>query len=414
MPVAELTLEMQLRLLTGEDGVDAVRAAAVVAEAALKAVLGKEPGAGAGLGEMIGEARARAELRDRVGEKLLKELAWVNEQRIRAVHFKGGREPLSVDDAVRAADVVTRLLGRAELLGEEELAKIRREAEWRASMPARSSLLKLDRAAQRAELDDLLTLPSRLLVLVLDGEVEQGHEHFAEVVRWRLRAIAKGHWRELRVDWPAPSSCPGMRFAELAARLASCLELRVRWPDADPFGDGAGPWEEALATLRERIARTRARLCLRHTLGWLDAGDPALVESYLENIWRPAAAGSGERLVTSFEIVRAEHTGFPFFARAWRLARRERHTARRIAALVESLEMGAPCRLVALDELKSIGAPDLVQWLRNERGEPLPRAEAQAAEVITTTRNGRFELVLRRIAAMEGPRDHAANVRHHP
>jgi hypothetical protein len=96
------------------------------------------------------------------------------------------------------------------------------------------------------------------------------------------------------------------------------------------------------------------------------------------------------------------------------MARRERRTAARIAALIENLEMEGPCRLVALDELRSIGASDLVQWLRNERGTPLRRAEAQAAEVITSTRNGRFELVLKRLAAMESPREHAANVRHHP
>lgn len=401
MSVRLLLLDMRVRLLMAPDGADAVRVAAVCAEATLKQLLRVEPTAGAGLGEMIGEVHRDPALKERLGRGLLSELSWLNELRIRSVHFKGGVERPSLDEGKRAVDAVTAVASEVGLVAAGEVERIQREAEWKASTPATSSILKLDRRHQRAALDDLLGTPRRVLAVLIDGEVGQGHDHFGEVIHWRLRAGPRGQWRMIEVEWPPPSESPGVRFAQLLESLGHALDAGLELPQSDPFGDAAEQWDRVGAALLGRIDRIRRRVCIRHRVGWLDAGDPELMRAYLERVWSPATGG--ERAVLSFEVMRAPAGGFPL-SRSWRVGRRERRLAESIGRELANLRMPVECRSAALDELTSVSAADLVEWFRNELGEPRAAAEASAAEILAASEGGRFELVLKRLAPLSGRR----------
>src|SRR5689334_8405470 len=128
---------MHVRLLAGY-APDAVARAAVIGEAALKAIAGKPPEAKAMLGELIGEVRTQ------LPADLVSEANWLNQRRIAAVHFTGQVRAELDGDARRAADIAARLATHAGLIDDLALAEIRRRAEVVASEPASSALLRLD------------------------------------------------------------------------------------------------------------------------------------------------------------------------------------------------------------------------------------------------------------------------------
>src|SRR5688500_18541830 len=133
---------MHVRLLAGY-APDAVIRAAVISEAALKVLAAKPPEAKAMLGELIGELHRQGKT------EYLADANWLNQRRIAAVHFTGQvREELD-DDARRAASIAERLATAAGLISESDVHDCQRSAEWTASEPASSALLRLDRATHR-------------------------------------------------------------------------------------------------------------------------------------------------------------------------------------------------------------------------------------------------------------------------
>ena len=403
MTLAEPFLHMQASLLSSRDGGDAVRRASVLAERIFKQILSTAPSSRAGLGEMIGAAHRDAGLQKQLGKPLIKRLNALNELRKRSVHDKGsGLEELSVDEGQLAVDAVADLLVAIDAFTREQLAELIREAEWQVSAGPEEAVLTLDRVRQRDDFEGLITRPRRLVVLAVHGEAGQGHEHFARVMDWRLRSTPPGRWTEVSVDWPAPSSAPGVRLGCLLETLADTLAVPVALPcDRDPFDDAhADAWRGALQPVWRALCGTRKRFYVRHLIGLLDDGDALLIERYLGLVWTPAVERGGERALVSFEIVRAESAGVPLLTRSWRLGRREKRAAERILDTVENVPLPSECRSFALDELTSISEDDLIRWLRTERGVPRAKAEELASTVISATRGGRFELVVRRVAAL--------------
>lgn len=396
MSVRELVKDMHVRLLAGY-AADAVVRAAVVAEAVLKHALGKPPDAKGMLGELIGEAaRGKHEL----GEALLKDMNWLNRQRIEAVHFTGQVRNELLDDARRAVELMTDAAARLGLIAEAELSQLRHEAEWAACEPASTAVLRLDRAEHRKSLDDLLGTPRRLLVVLVHGEIGQGHDHFGEVTWWRLRAVPKGQWRERKIEWPAPSKSVGMRFGFLVEGLASAIGARFEPPQAD---DEAA-WTAAIAPLVAALDAQRERLLLRHVIGWLDDGDAELVARYVRLLWSPLAVRRGERVIVELEVRRVEAGGVPL-GKQWRMSRTEKRVASAIAAQLDEIEMPQQGHCAALAELGSVTAKDLADWLRAERGRPKSAAEVEATQLVATTRGGRFDLVVQRLSALQLDRE---------
>ena len=392
----ELVREIYVRLLAGYPA-DAVLRAGMLAEAVLKHALGLPPSDESTLCALIGEARRAPG--DASMNGLLDSLEWLSKLCTEAVHATGkhGGEP--IEDAERAAEIVTQAGIRVGLLDELVVRDARHAAEWQASEPASTALLRLDRAEQRRNLDDLLALPRRVLVMLIHGEVGQGHEHFGEIAAWRTRAVTKGRWRQICVEWPAPSPSLATRLGFLLESFASSLDAAFTPPPLPPAGDGEAAWIAALGPALSACDRARERLFVRHVLGWLDDGDIELVTRYMRMVWTQLAARRGEQLVCCLELRRAERTGLPL-TRAWRTARAEQRIARAIAASLEEQAMPSGGHCAALPELTSASPGDLVDWLRAERQLARSAAMAEAETLVTMTRGGRFELVVQRLASL--------------
>jgi hypothetical protein len=303
------------------------------------------------------------------------------------------------EDAERAAELVTRVAVQLGAFDESVVRDARRAAARQASEPAPAALLRLDRAEQRRRLDDLLTSPHRVLVVLIHGEVGQGHDHFGEIATWRMRAVAKGRWRQFHVEWPAPSPSLETRLGFLLESFASAVGETFAPPPLAPSVCGEGLWADALEPALSACDRLRERLFVRHAIGWLDGGDVELVARYLRMVWLQLAARPGEQVVCCLELRRAERAGFPL-TRAWRTARAERRIARAIAALLEEQAMPGGGHCAALPELTSVTSDDLVAWLRAERRLAKSAAAAEAQQLVTMTRGGRFDLVVQRLAAL--------------
>ena len=403
MSLTEPFLQMQASLLSSRDGGDAVRRAAVLAERIFKQILPMTPSSRAGLGEMIGAAHRDPGLHKQLGKSLIKRLNELNELRKRSVHDKGsGLEELSVDEGQIAVDAVADLLVAINAFTREDLTRLTREAEWNVSSGPQEAVLTLDRVRQRDDFESLIARPRRLVVVAVHGEAGQGHEHFARVMDWRLRATPSGRWIDVAIDWPAPSGAPGVRLGCLLETVAEALAIPATLPcDLDPFDDAhTDAWHDALEPIWRALCATRKRMYVRHPIGVLDDGDARLIERYLDLFWAPAVERACERALVAFEIVRAEAAGLPLLTRSWRLGRREKRVADRIVDTLENLSLPGECRAHSFDELTSITEDDLVRWLRTERGVGRAQAEEQAASVLAATRGGRFELVVRRVAAM--------------
>ncbi len=394
---------MHLRVLAGHDGSDGVRLASVITEGCLKELLGIAPEARAQLGDLIRRVRGDEAAFARVGTERLKDINWLNARRNEAVHFKGGGGSLRIDDAHDAAETVIALIRALGLLSDDELDAVRREASRAASAPASEAVLKLDRAPQRTELDDLLGVGSAVSVATIDGEVGQGHDHFARVILWRMRTGPKGQWRQLDVDWPAPSDAAGLRLAMLIATLVAEVGGDPRkLPPGDPTDDASrAAWDAALAGLHERLTAGRRRLWARHRIPWPHATDATLAAEYVRRVWEPAAEQATDRLVVTFEVARAERVGLPWLSRAWRRSRAERVAAGALVGAIQTGPWRADVRAEALPELGSVEVEDLARWLRHETRRSREDAERDAAQLIELTRGGRFDTVVKRIATLQ-------------
>src|SRR5262249_18366543 len=149
------------------------------------------------------------------------------ERRAAALRFRGQiREDLD-DDGRRAGELAARLACAAGLVSETESTACERCARWPASERASPALLRLDRAVHRKVLDDRLEHPRRVLLFLIHGEIGQGHDHFGEVMNWRLRSGRRGSWREIVVRWPGQSASLGTRLATLLEDLANAVGVKL-------------------------------------------------------------------------------------------------------------------------------------------------------------------------------------------
>lgn len=394
--VQELLRDMYVRLLAGY-AADALSRAAAVAELALKVIAGKPQEANATLGELIDERRRSGRT------ELLADATWLNQRQVVAKHFAGQVRGDLDDDGRRACEIAVRCAVAAGLVTEAESIECQRSAEWQASEPASSALLRLDRAVHRKVLDDLLELPRRVLVVLVHGEVDQGHDHFAEIMTWRLRSGPKGRWREVVVNWPPPSPSLGTRLAMLFEELATVLGVKLTPPADDPATpDGARAWLPALAPILAAIDARRERLLVRHVLRWLATGaggDDALVDVYVRAIWARVALRPGERVVVGLDLRRIERGGM-LLSKAWRMSRVELAAARSIAMVLDRFDMPHGGMCTTLPELTSVPVSDLVDWLRLDGGRKRDDAEAEASQLVSSTRGGRFDLVVQRLTAL--------------
>src|SRR5205807_9501723 len=128
-------------------------------------------------------------------------------------------------------------------------------------------------------------------------------------------------------------------------------------------------------------------------------GDDALVERYVRTMWGPLANRRGERIVVGFDLRRLETAGMPLM-KQWRVSRTERRVAAQIARTLEQVDMPHDGMCAALPELDSVSPADLAQWLRAEARRRKDAADQEATQLHSTTRGGRFDLVVERLAAL--------------
>jgi hypothetical protein len=402
--VLHLVHEMQVRLLAGYAG-DAIVQAAAAARVALAVITGRISDPSLSLADLLEDLR-------RTGKtELVVDARWLDQRRAAAATVTGQVHEELDDDARRASEIALRLARDAGLITEAEVTACQRSAAWQASRPASSALLRLDRASHRKALDDLLESPRRVLVLLVHGEVGQGHDHFGEVMTWRLRSGRNGRWREVVVNWPPPSRSLGSRLAMLFEELAGALGVALTLSADDPTTPGgARAWRTALAPVFAAIDAHRGRLLVRHVLRWLGTGgggDDALVDAYVRAIWAEVAARAGERVVVGLDLRRIEHGGMPL-SRAWRTSRAELAAVRAITAVLDRLDMPHGGTCIALPELTSVAISDLVDWLRVDGGRKRDAAETEADALVSSTRGGRFDLIVERLTALHLDRQRAS------
>jgi CHAT domain len=402
--VQELLQGMHARLLAGY-AADAVLRAAAIAELALKIITGKEADASATLRDAIDELRRRRTT------ELVGDASWLLRRRDAVVGFTGEVRADLDDDGRRASEIAVRFALEAGLVTERDATACERAAGWQASEPSPGALVMLDRAAHRKVLDDRLTLPRRVLVLLVHGEIGQGHDHFGEIMAWRLRSGLKARWREVVVPWPAPSPSPGNRLALLFEELAYRLGVKLSSPPDDPVTpEGARAWIPALGPIFAAIDAHRGRLLVRHVLlrpGTGGGGDDALVEAYVRAIWARVEMRAGDRVVVGLDLRRIEHHGWPM-TMGWRASRAELAAARSIATVVAGLDTPDGCRCITLPELTSVSASDLLDWLQAWAGHTPDAAKLEAGQLVSSTRGGRFDLVVQRLTALNLDRDRNA------
>ena len=375
---------------------EAVVPAGVLCEAALKRLLGEAPEARLELGPAIGRVHSEG-LLDR---DWLRNLNWLKEHRNRCAHHPP-RDPLpTVDDAERAAQLVARLLEDVGLVNAEQLRQVRAEARVTTCGPAPSDCMKLDRSPQRARLEDLITPPPTLLVLLTHGEVGQGHEHFSRYALLKLRSILKGRWRSATIPWPGSSLSPGNRLAQLAGALPEALKLREEPPQADPtLEEQAEPWRKFVASLHRELARRREMILLRHCIRRPCPQDAELLSRYLELAWNPLReSGYQGTVALTFEVVRAEPSGLPLLSRSWRLGQGEKKATRGLLGALGEQSVGSGSRVDALAELTSLRLDDVTSWLHTFKGMSHSEAEAEARDLLATSRGGRFEILIDQIS----------------
>jgi hypothetical protein len=189
----------------------------------------------------------------------------------------------------------------------------------------------------------------------------------------------------------------------LLEELATALGVPLAIPAGDPTtADGARAWQAALAPVHAAIDAQRERLLIRHALRWLGTGtggDDALVERYVRAVWTDVAARSGERVVVGLDLRRIEHAGLPL-CKAWRAARSELAAVRAITATLDRLDLRHGGMCVALPELTSVAVSDLIDWLRVDGGRKRDDAETEADALVSSTRGGRFDLLVERLTAL--------------
>jgi hypothetical protein len=220
---------------------------------------------------------------------------------------------------------------------------------------------------------------------------------------WRLRSEPNGQWREVVVHWPDPSPSLGTRLAWLFEELASSFGVKLTPPAGDPATpDGERAWMPALAPILAAIDARRDRLLVRHVLRLLGTGpggDDALIDAYVRAIWARVALRTGERVVVGLNLRRIERVGM-LMSKEWRMSRAEMAAARSIKMVLDRLDMphGGVC--LTLPELTSVPVSDLVDWLRLDGGRKQDAAQVEAARLVSSTRGGRFDLVVQRLTAL--------------
>jgi nucleoside phosphorylase len=389
----ELFEDMYARMLAGYSA-DAVSCAAAIAEQALRVLSNKPLESQVSLSDLIAERRAAGQ----TGR--LHDAAWLSQRRALAVQLVGQVRGELADDAARGCEIAEQFAKAAGLVTEADVAASRRIGALRASEPTSPALLRLDRVVHRKKLDDMLERQQRLAVLLIHGEADQGHQHFTEVMTASVRSSAKGRWREIAIDWPARGVALRNRLVMLLEELAHKLAIEIVLPSADPTTKaGALLWAPTLDRIVGAINARCERLLVHHALRWLDTGhgrDDKLVDKYLQEIWARVASQRGERIVVALNLRRSERMGIPL-TRAWRISREEHAVAQSIARTFERFAMPPGGVCATLPELASIPVTDLADWLHLDGGLSLAAARAEAGELVSATRGGRFDLVVNRL-----------------
>ncbi len=325
---------------------------------------------------------------------LLEEMRWL------ARWTPDASRTASIDDTARASRAAARIGVALGLWDEGGLEELRHAAATAASEPLRDAW-KLDREAQRTELENLIAPELSVLAFLAHGEVEQGHAELTEYASWKLFGHGHGAWRD--VQWPDRGPCAGVRLAELTASLAEAAgapaTLLAAIQQLDPLAPATkDSWDSGVKPLQEFLAKGPVPLRLRHVLEGPVDTDAELLKHYLERVWGPVGEARKEGLVAlSFEVISAAVEGIPLVSRAWRTSHRERQARLRIAEVFGAALPSTRCSARPLDELGSVTEKDLVKWLQHERKLDEESAVERAKEILAASRNGRFELVLPRL-----------------
>lgn len=390
--------EMHMLLLAGYPA-DAVLHAAAIAEMAIRAILVRTGDVGVKFSSLLSELRHQQ-------RHLHADAAWLHERRGTIRHLAGEVRSELDSDGRRAADIATCLALTAELISDADLDACQAAAGSQASdlLQRSDAVLRLDRGVHRKALEDLITLRRRLLVFMVHGEIDQGHDHFGEITTWRLRSEPKGRWREIVVKWPPPAMSLGVRLAVLFEELANALGLQLSLPVEDPTtSSGVLAWMPRLAPMLRAIDAQRERLLVRHVLRWIDVGaggDHLLVDAYVRMIWATVAVRPGQQVAVGFECRRVQRGGIPL-GKAWRISRAEHTAAKAIAGVLDRLHLAHGGTCFVFPELTSIVKSDLVDWLCLYGDRKRHVALVEAARLVSSTQGGRFDRIVERLTALK-------------
>lgn len=250
--------------------------------------------------------------------------------------------------------------------------------------------MTLDRHAHRRMVAERVEAARRGLVVVLHGEMDQGHRHLAEFCLGTVQRARPGLWAgPAAVRWPEPQWPEARRFGELVEQLCAVLDRHGVAVSPDAPG--------------EALRRAGAQVFVRHEILAPVPEDAALLRRYLEAVWGPVVAEGEGQLASclTFELHTPAARGW-YFGAAARAARRARKAVAEALRALGDVQAGG-LTVAPLPELTSVGVDDILHALPDGVRRQLSpdEARARAREVHSLSAEGRFEHVLRHLDARD-------------
>lgn len=399
--VEQLLAEAELAVCVGAP-IEAIASAAKLAEAWLKELLGLDPAERKMLGELLGEAHQRGV----IGPTARRVLNQLNTRRIDALHYRGSRARVDVDDARRAVDDLASVLEEAGILSASRRREIVRRAHRQAVRHAPQEVrFHLDRSEQKGQLASLILPDTPVVAFCAHGETEQGHDDFCALASWRAREALRGRWTCVEPRWPAPGPATGTRFGCLLASLfEAATGSEPDLPQADPETD-AQAWTEAVQALVDRLALSDRNWFLEHTITRPCPNDVELAGMLAERILEPLAEKIVGFCVVAIKLERATPAGWPLVSRSWWIARRDRRHVRRLIDRLETHRHAPGVAYLTLSELGSVPEDDLIGWLTRWAKLDRDSARTRARELLARTGGGRWSRLTRSLDLVEASRD---------
>jgi hypothetical protein len=301
----------------------------------------------------------------------------------RVVRHVPGESSPSVDDALRISYSLRVFLVNAKFIRPDEWNQCNDRVLLRCRQTARPRAF-LDRTLQIGTVESIIISENaKMGALIVHGELDQGHDHFSDFLRYKIKKEHRLLWRDLEIKWPALGETSN-RYAEIQEQLWHRLAPRQAT-------SSAMLQTSMQAAIKTRIqeSATEGGLLVRHTISRPLFEDDALLQQYMRDFWLDLDSQGLVYLI--FEVVRTESpVGFgSWFSKTARLSKREIRVTRQIVR--SALELG----LTIVPELGSVTVGDLETYLcQNAKLDRSARRDA-ANHIYLASRRGRYELAVK-------------------